>query len=123
MALRVPPVNAQLVRVIRYQYAGIDAYGNEIYADVTVWEGSASAYATEKHEALALPDGGTSLSYVATVAIPSTLTDLATSLLVIVEPGDQLVYMRGGVEQTRVVDAVEDRSDAGFARCFVKDIG
>lgn len=116
MALRVPPVNAQLMRVTRYQYAGIDAYGTEIYADVTVWEGSASAYTTEKHEAVPVSGGGTTLSYVATIAIPS-------SLPVTVAPNDKLVYMRGGVEQTRVVDAVEDRADAGFDRCFVKDIG
>lgn len=124
MPLKVPPVNAQLVRVTRYGDTGeVDDYGDPILADATIWQGSASAYTTERHEAVPASGGGTLLTYVATVAIPSTLTDLATSLLVIVEPGDKLVYLRAGVEQTRVVDAVEDRSDAGFNRLYVRDAG
>lgn len=113
MPLKVPPVNATLTRIDGVEYV-TDEYGSEIPQPVERWTGSASAYTTERHEAVAAEGGGTLLSYVATLSIPSSLA---------IAPGEYVTYLRHGVEQQRVVDAIEDRADAGFNRLFVKDVG
>lgn len=110
MRLRVPPVNAVVTSVSGIE---LDEDGYEI-GSVVRFVGSEPAFVTEKLSNEPLQGGGSTLVETHTIAIPSTLN---------VQPGDTLTYTRNGVGQTRVVDAAEDRADAGFTRVFTRDAG
>jgi outer membrane scaffolding protein for murein synthesis (MipA/OmpV family) len=113
MATRVPPVNATLTRVWAREQVGEDDYFNAVYADVETFTGAAPAYVTERNEFEVTDSGGRLRNYTAQVVIPSDVP---------VEVGHKLAITRRGVQTVREVDAVEDRSDFGFTRCYVKEI-
>lgn len=109
MPLKVPPVNAILTEI---SGEGLDEDGYPT-GPVLRFTGSVPAFVTERLQNVPV-DGGTTLVSTITIAIPSALD---------VRPGDQLVYTRNGVDHTRVVDGAEDRTDAMFTRCFIRDAG
>jgi len=110
--VRLPPVNATLTEVSIYEFTGYDRDGNEVYDWSSIFTGAAPAYITERNEFVP-HEGGRLHMYVAVAVVPSNVG---------VEVGAKLRFTRRGVELEREVDALEDRADFGFHRCFVREV-
>lgn len=115
MAPKLPPVNAELTKV--YGIETVNVGGEQVETEVEKWSGSAPAFTTEKNSIEAGPAGITNV-YSASVAIPYPLGNPP----VVVEVDDLLDYERNGETEHRRIDAIEDRADFGFTRCFVSEL-
>lgn len=129
---RTPPVNAELVEISTSVYVDDGGGGGATAVAVTVWEGAAPAFVSEK---VAFAELANSIQQDerTQVVIPSTITLAGTVVagggtVVIardaVEVGDDLTYtMRGGTaEHTRHITSLEDRADLGFIRTWTTEL-
>lgn len=128
---RTPPVNAELVEIATSVLVD-DGGGAATAVAVTVWEGTAPAYVSEK-VAFAELANAVQQDERTQVVIPSGLT-LAGTVVAgggtvtiardSVEIGDDLTYtLRGGTAtHTRHITSLEDRTDLGFVRAWTTDL-
>lgn len=129
---RTPPVNAELIEVTTGVLISDGGGGGETVT-VTIFEGSAPAYVTEKVEFAVVADAITQderTQVVIPSTVPGTFEGTAsnndgtvTVTRDAVEIGDDLTYTtRGTAQHTRRITSLEDRTDFGFIRTWTTEL-
>lgn len=106
---KLPPVNAALSRVQAPDLK--DDYDGTVIAPGEVrFEGEAPAYATEQ-VLVETGRGAVDQLEIARLVVPSYVE---------VRTGDRLTFTKAGVTTTRTAQNIEERSDYGFVRLYLR---
>lgn len=111
---RLPPVNATLTKV-----QGPDLEDGT--PGVVKWEGTAPAFVTEQVVVGASSDPLSPGSVFQERERTRKVARLVVPSYVAVASGDRLSWEKGGESTTRTARNLEDRSDFGFTRVFLKE--